>query len=1285
MPVVDLSRATPQTPVRVGRYDVVGLLGRGGMAAVYEAIDIDHGTKVALKTITDLDPVSLLRFKREFRQVADLDHPNLVALYELSCHEGLWFFTMERVVGVDFLEHLGHRLGEDADGGPAATRTTTVTETNLDDLPGASRALPPIRALPPAAVDKLRESLSQLVRAVRALHHAGLLHLDIKPSNIIVEPSGRVVLLDFGVTREVGAESAANKRVSGTPAWMAPEQHEGDSLTEASDWYAVGLVLYTALTGTFAFPVHSLASAMSYAKHRGDPVPPNYLADVPADLTELTLELLRSDPDLRPNGDAVLRTLTGDSGNPRLVGPRRATLVGREMERAHLGAALGRVLDGGSGVVQLSGPSGVGKSALLPTQQSLGNDGDAFVLCGRCYERESVPYKAFDAIVDDLARRLSTLDHDQVVSWLPPWTEELTRSFPVLGSVPAIEQQMEAAKPIASTLRAAEIQRRAIEALRIMFASVAADRCCVVVIDDLQWADADSARALGRLVQHPMPPGLLVVLAYRSNSVDHNPAVREVLSTIEAETNAPRESDAAQYHAVRVAVGPLNTRDATTLAHKRLGDDAQHLAAQIGRASGGVPFYIEELAHLATQQMGSGTPPKVELDDVIAQRVLALGAEERAVVETLAVAGSPIPLSVAISVAGIEDGGVRRALWSLRRKDFVRGSGARPGDAIALRHDGLREAVVRGLDIERVDALHLGLGSALVGPEGSSESPWLFDAARHLNMVATNAAGDDLDDASRLRIARINLAAGQRARHAAAFALAFSYFQSGAQILGQKEWDEHYELPLALHAGAADAAYLTGAWAAVTTHVDAVKANATSVPDQVGAWEAEIDAHIARREYGSAVDAGRDALSRMHVELPADPDMASIGREMQESAAVLASVGPAGLPDLPLASDPMRRASMRLLSRISSAAYFARPNLLPVIACRIIGESVRHGLTAATHYGLSIYGIVLNAMGQHVEAHAWGQTALSLIDRFDDRSLDARTGHVVHDLVCNWVVPLAETLPNMWGVYETGKSLGDVEYASYAAHAYIHNGIYAGLNLNELLPTAIEVGNFMRSQDQGSALLVHSPFEQLLRAFTSAAPNPAVLDGSGFSEQAALAAADAAGSLAATCVLRVSMGIARYSMGTAAQAAEILEPTRPFIDSMPSVWHVPIFHQFSALAILGLETEARKPLMQNVQSSLDALGKLAEIGPMNFAHRVELLSAERARVENQPAAAREHCDRAIALAREHNWPHDLGIALEVSERIHLAAGASDDAARDRAEARDVYTQWGATAKAAQLG
>jgi predicted ATPase len=590
----------------------------------------------------------------------------------------------------------------------------------------------------------------------------------------------------------------------------------------------------------------------------------------------------------------------------------------------------------------------------------------------------------------------------------------------------------------------------------------------------------------------------------------------------------------------------------------------------------------------------------------------------------------------------------------------------------------MREAALSAMTEDRKTDLHLALGTNLRGLGGDA-SPWLFDAVRHLN-----AASPRLDAEGRLGTARLDLVAGKRARRAAAFPLAYGCFRAGAGLLGPDAWSEDYALALALHGGAAETAYLSAAFDQLDAHVTAVKTNARTVLDQLIAWEVEIDAHIARRQYAPAVDAALTALRLLDVDLPASPGEAEVGAELQRAMEALARVGPDGMLAREPATSPAVVAAMRMQSRISSAAYFARPMLFPVIACRLVTTSIEHGLSPATPYALAVYGVVLNSLGLLREAHTWGEVALALLDRFEDRTLAARTLHVVHDLVCTFTVPLAGTLDSLRRAVTVGRETGDLEYTAYAAHAWVHNSFYAAKPLEPLLAEALGYGRMMRGLEQVNALHVHTPFEQLLKAFTGRLPDASRLDGDGFDEQAAVTAAEADGSRSALCIVRLLMGIVRYHFGSVAEASEHLEAARPYLDGVVSTWHVPMFHQYAALAIAGLPAEARAARQDAAAGSLAALSGFAQHGPMNFAHRVALVEGETARAAGDLERATASFERAIEGAEDGGFSSDEGLAHELMARCREARKESALARGHRAAARDAYARWGAKEKVARL-
>jgi hypothetical protein len=519
----------------------------GGEHNLYSAVHSEHGIRVALKTLLHVEPERLVRFKAEFRSVAGLSHPNLVPLYELGWQDDLWFFTMERVDGADFLTGLrGAVPAEAAEGSRTRPMGTTWTTVAVDRRRRGGRLVRYPAPTPPPSFQRVRAAILQLVRGVRALHEAGFLHLDLKPSNVLVEPGG--------------------------------------------------------------------------STH----------------------------------------------------------FVGREAEKESLRAAFRASQAAGGVVIHVTGPSGVGKSALLGSFVDEIADGGALVLTGRCYERETVPHKAFDGIVDDLAERLVTRVPEDVHRDLPPSIEELSRVFPVLATVPVIAARLdsvigedgEVASPLhgvhgvedgdAGVASVVGLRRRAVQALCALLGKLAAAHPVVLRIDDLQWADADSTALLGSILD-AAPPGLLVAASFRREEARANPALApyfdlmrpghgrlaaglvsvDVAPLPAADTEALATATLRTLHVAPEGLArALSARAEESLAALRVfaeqgADNFAHRVAlvegEMARAGGDSGRAVRAFAEAAERAAASGFHGDVGLAEELAARCLAAeGATEEA-------------------------------------------------------------------------------------------------------------------------------------------------------------------------------------------------------------------------------------------------------------------------------------------------------------------------------------------------------------------------------------------------------------------------------------------------------------------------------------------------------------------------------------------------------------------------------------------------------------------------------------------------------------------------------
>jgi eukaryotic-like serine/threonine-protein kinase len=738
---------TLEQHTRLGRFDLERTLGEGGMGVVYLAYDREQKRRVALKTLARVDPASRYRFKKEFRALADVSHPNLVVLHELIVSGETWFFTMEYVDGTDFLAHVCDLRAMER---VAASTTEPLGSDGVLPAPPPTEsqvvAVHSLRRSPVVNEARLREALRQLAEGIAALHGAGKLHRDIKPSNVLVTRDGRVVLLDFGMIDESQERTdvTLDEHLFGTPAYMSPEQAAGETATEASDWYGFGALLYETLTGRI--PIEGTVLEILLRKQKEDPPRPSALVShVPEDLEALCMSLLARTPRARPSGAEVLARLRdGGERTERASGPERRVsaplgFVGRQAELEALQGAFEATRQGKPSVVLLGGASGLGKSALVRRFcDELRRKQGAVVLAGRCYERESLPFKAIDSVIDALCRHLARMPEAEASQLLPRNVRALARLFPVLRQVKVIEN---ARFRIQEVPDPQELRRRGIAALKELLARMSDQAPIVISIDDAHWGDDDSALLLEHLLRAPDAPALLVIAC-------HRPEVRSGVVLDQLRTIAKTEDGLCLTDIQLAALPPI---DAERLAQDELAtlggaspDDARRIAVE----AEGSPFFIGQLvlAWKRALTMSSSSRPQLSLDDVLAERIALLSPQARRLLEVVAVAGRPVDRTAAFVAA---EGGEQAFadLDVLRAGHFVGTQGTREQDALECYHDRVRRAVLAHIAPDALSAVHLRLGDALersvhYEPDATANHFFLAGAAERATRHALVAAAD---------------------------------------------------------------------------------------------------------------------------------------------------------------------------------------------------------------------------------------------------------------------------------------------------------------------------------------------------------------------------------------------------------------------------------------------------------------------------------------------------------------------------------------------------------------
>lgn len=760
------------------RFTLLRELGAGAFGVVHEAHDSVRDERVALKQLLQTDAASILRFKDEFRSLADLSHVNLVRLHELFTLGTTWCFTMELVEGVDIRSYvfvdreLSEKLDRipplpefhprstgrptdlvppamlpvgavqrvvqgastlDAAGSEAPRRDANpsiLATALLAPLSTSLSTRPSLRFKCPSDIDRLRAALFQLAEGLVYLHDHGKLHLDIKPSNVLVTHDGRVVVLDLGLVADASAYGHVAGVILGTPLYMSPEQAAMRPLSAATDWYAVGVMLFEMLAG--GAPFNGTADAI-LAQKLTLPAPPirTVADDVPDDLADLCDALLRLDPERRPTGREILRTLRAGLGKVSSAAPRRSwiassaprRLLGRERHLHELSQALAATSKGPS-IIAVVGESGVGKSALVKkfTEDAESNELDLVVLRGRCSSQESLPYHALDPLLDAVARLLVAMPTEQIAPLIPEGFEQITSVFPVLAGV---------APKHRSALESDEmfVEGTFITPLRKLLFNVAALTPLIFVLDDVQWGDRQSGDALRELLDHPDAPKVLLILVADTSAREECETIAGLMYEPRHDVNESAELSCFFDRARRATlfVEPLNQPDTVHLAGLLFGHSLpEGEIASLVSESGGNPRYLSDLA----QHVGSTIPPanlaalsnaifpsssappmtiEVLLDRLAEARVRRLSRPARALLQVIVDASDPLSFE---AIARATPAAVPAdLLGELQRSQLVVLSNRKVGGTVRLANTKMRAAIRTAL--ARPDSL--GPISAPVG------------------------------------------------------------------------------------------------------------------------------------------------------------------------------------------------------------------------------------------------------------------------------------------------------------------------------------------------------------------------------------------------------------------------------------------------------------------------------------------------------------------------------------------------------------------------------------------
>ena len=1349
-------------------YSILESIYEGPRTLVCRGFQEREGRPVVIKFLKIAYPSlsELVLFRHQYTIAKDLDLPGIVRLYDLENYQNGFALIMEDFGGISLRDYsLNRNIAT-----PAEPGTDTLAPA-LAYSPNDDRQLPPNKFLPIAI---------QIAQILEGLYQYRIIHKDIKPQNILINPDTfEVKLIDFSISSRLPRESSQSVQnpdyLEGTLAYMSPEQtgRMNRCIDYRTDFYSLGITFYELLAGQLPFQTAD-PMELVHCHIARQPAPLSAAnSAVPPILSDLVMKLMAKTAEeryqtafgLRHDLETCLVQLQADNTIPafalgeRDISDRFAIpekLYGREAEVEALLAAFGRVGQGICEALFVTGAAGVGKSALIKEIQKPILQRRGYFIQGKFDQfQRNVPFFSLVQAFRDLIQQLLTESAAQIAQWKTSLLAALgDEGQVIIDVIPEVERLLGPQPSVPDLSPVASQNRFNLLFQRFIKVFAQADHPVVIFLDDLQWADSASLKLLQVLLTEANARYLLILGAYRDAEVNTVHPLSQMLEAL----------CASEVTAQQIALRSLNLTEVNQLIADTLScapELAAPLAELVMEKTKGNSFFVNQFLkvlyeeELITYSIDGGywqcdiaqvrmLSLSNEVVEFVAAQLQKLPERTQEALKLAACIGSCFELKTIAIVSGHAPVEMANDLWpalhagillptskiykffSDSEDDDFSDSGneleqllndrvltglsspsdwhsqtsralAGPASARKLMelspsvpyrflHDRIQQAAYSLISDRDRKRTHLGIGRLLlhsITPAEREEK--IFEIVNQLNL------GRDLIEktAERLELAELNRTAGLKAKLSTAYSMALQYFSVGIDLLAESCWQSHYSLSLGLYELAAEAAYLTTDFEQMEQLAAIALQQATTLLDKIRIYEIEIQALVAQNRLQQSVDKGLAVLRSLGITFPDSPTRSHIEEAFQSIQAILVERPIEDLLNLPEMTDANALAAMRLLACITSSAYGAAPELMPLLIGKQVSLLATHGNTVFAPFTYASYGFVLCGMVEDVETgYQFGRLALRLLARFSTKAQRVKTITVVNSLVAHWKEPARDALKPLQSAYQSGIETGDFEFASRAAFCYCASSYLTGSELTTLGREIAIYSDAVDQLKQAVSFYRLKLYEQVVLNLQGAAEIPWYLYGEAYDEETFLHLHQQSRDRNAIFQLHFNKLILYTLFRQGLEAWEQTQLAKPHLSSASGHLVVPVFYFYRSLARLaiygGVPPKEQVALLKAVAADQEKLRRWADCAPMNYLHKFHLVEAERHRVLNQRIEAMEQYDRAITLAKKHDYVNELALANELTAEFYLSWGRTKIAQVYLTDAYYGYARWGAKAKAEDI-
>ncbi len=1179
-----------------------------------------------------------------------------------------------------------------------------------------------------------------LTKALAEIHHHKIIHKDINPSNIIINPINQIVkIADFGVSTLL--EERQNPHhinlLEGTLAYISPEQtgRMNRSIDYRTDLYSLGITFYEMLTGVIPFQTTDPMELIHCHIAKMPISPKSYNAQIPEVIAKMILKLLSKTAEeryqtalglqkdieiclnqLTNTGQILLFPIAQKDLSHQLQIPQK--LYGREKEVTTLITIFAQVSQGATRMVLVTGYSGIGKSSIVYEIHKPIVENRGFFISGKFdqYQRD-IPYAAPLKAFRNLMSQILTENSENIGKWRDKLLTALKVNAQIIIDVIPELKLIIGEQPPVLQLNASESQNR----FNLVFQDfikvfTQPEHPLVLFLDDLQWADSASLNLIQLLMTAENRSYLLLIGAYRDNEVSSS---HPLMLTLDAIRQRNPIIETISVHSLDIS----HVRHLLTDTLHCQEEDIQPLAEVCRRKTNGNPFFLNQLLQTLYNDQFIYFDDNVNdwqwdvqiiktcditenVIDLMVKKIQKFNSTAQELLQLASCLGNPFDLHTLSVIYNKSLAQTAIDLWPCLQQGLIiplsdsykipLTLGSHNINNLAKQfkfdykflHDKVQQSAYTLISDTQKQKIHLKIGRLLKNEVNTQElADRIFDIVNHLNEGSPHI----VEQYERFELAKLNLQAGQKAKSSTAYLTALKYFKKGTAFLSEKSWQIHYHLAFNLYKECSECYYLCGDFEEAEKMFDFLLTKTKSNLEKAEIQSVRLALYDNTGKFEKCVNLCIESLKLFDINIPRDTQqdiLDEFTKELEKYALSLQEINISELIRAPEIENPAIVACMKLLLNAIGPAYFTNQDFFALFALKMVNLSIQYGNSAMSSYGYTAWSFVAFwRLDDYEFGYQFGLLSLALVEKYNDRNLVCKTLSTFGNLVGLWKQSLKSNIAILKKSYQVGAEIGDV-FASYSSSNIILQRLASGNDFESILQESNQFTDFLKTTRNHVFAKLQELYRYFIFNLQGKTETIFSLSDEKFNELDALAMWQNTSFLSGVCVYQTLKTQVFYIYNNYQDALSMAQENQKTIEFMKGTITYPEYYFYHSLILTALYLDSdinkQKQYQKILQTYQDKFERWSQNCSENYYHQYLLISAEIARINQRELQAIDLYDKAIEAAQENEFIHHQALANELAAKFWLNRGNKKIAKLYFKEALYDYQRWGAKRKVEHL-